>query len=169
MNENKIFYSKYSESDFDIYKTLVYDDDLMRYITGTALTEEQAQTKFKSILGINKKEEKLGYFKILTVTNVFIGDCKLERYKYDPSILEIGYILKKDYWGRGYGTSICKEMLTLASTYFPGQDIIGIIDPDNIASKKLLQKFGFESYFVGVEDNLPTEKLLLKIADKTLK
>ncbi len=134
----------------------------MRYITGKALTEEQAQAKFKSILAINHQEEKLGYFKIHNVTNVFIGDCKLERYKYDPSILEIGYILKKEYWGKGYGISICKKMLTLASASFPKQDIIGIIDPDNIASKKLLEKFGFESYFVGTEDDLPTEKLILK-------
>lgn len=162
MNENKIFYSKYTPQDFGIYKTLVYDDDLMRYITGKALTEEQAQRKFKSILEINHQEEKLGYFKVHTVTNAFIGDCKLERYKYDPSILEIGYILKKEYWGKGYGTSLCKEILTWAITYFPEQDIIGIIDPDNIASKKLLEKFGFESYFVGIEDDLPTEKLMLK-------
>jgi hypothetical protein len=40
--------------------------------------------------------------------------------------------------------------------------VIGIIDPDNAASRQLLTKFGFQSYFVGIEDEVATEKLILK-------
>ena len=53
-------------------------------------------------------------------------------------------------------------MLALATTLNPDKDIIGIIDPDNTASRQLLRKFGFESFFVGIEDDIATEKLLLK-------
>jgi len=39
---------------------------------------------------------------------------------------------------------------------------MAVIDPDNVASRKLLEKFNFESYWKGIENDLPTEKLLLK-------
>ncbi|ERJ57411.1 GNAT family N-acetyltransferase [Sphingobacterium paucimobilis] len=162
MKKSKIVYSKYTSSDFGSFETLVYNDDVMRYISGSALTTPQARDKFDSILAINDQEELLGYFKVYNSDKEFLGDCKLERCKYDSRKLEIGYILKKSYWGQGYGTQICAAMLALAKKVSPEKDILGIIDPDNIASKKLLEKFGFESYFIGVEDNLPTEKLILK-------
>jgi len=76
--------------------------------------------------------------------------------------LEIGYLLKEAFWGKGYGTMVCIKLLSLAEQRWPTEDVIGIIDPENMASKKLLEKFGFKRYFIGVEDDLPTEKLILK-------
>ncbi len=160
---NPITLKKYQIEDFDAYHQLVSDDDVMKYISGKGLTESQAKEKFHSILTVNKHEVELGTFKILNSANIFIGDCKLERYKHDQSILEIGYILKREFWKMGYGTVICEKLLQLAKDFDPNLKVIGIIDPENIASRKLLEKFGFESFFVGIEDDLPTEKLMLKL------
>ena len=159
---NKIVLKKYKASDFEIYKILVSDDEQMKYISGKGLTENEARNKFDRILHINSKEPELGYFKVLNPDNEYIGDCKLERYKHDNSILEIGYLLKKEFWRQGFGSEICNNLLVKANKFYPQLDMIGIIDPDNKASKKLLAKFGFKSYFLGVEENRPTEKLLLK-------
>ncbi|MNY67982.1 hypothetical protein D3C86_2056730 [compost metagenome] len=62
----------------------------------------------------------------------------------------------------GYGSLICAKLIALADKMFPETDIIGVIDPENTASKKLLEKFGFTSYFIGMEDELSMEKLILK-------
>lgn len=151
--------TKYNENDFDLYFSLVKSDEVMRYISGAGLTKEQARMKFDSIIKVNDKHRELGYFKVYNVDDLFIGDAKLESYVQDPNLLEIGYILKKEYWGKGYGTMICKALLNLANEIFPEREVIGIIDPDNEVSKKLLEKFGFKSYYIGTEDGLPTEKL----------
>ena len=98
---------------------------------------------------------------MLDTTGDFMGDCKLEWYPPDRSKLEMGYILKEEFWGKGYGTQICQKLIALADTVAPGMEIIGIIDPDNTASKRLLEKFGFKSFFIGTENSLPTEKLQL--------
>ena len=87
---NKIVLKKYKAPDFEIYKTLVNDDEIMKYISGKGLTENEARNKFDRILDINSEEHELGYFKVLNHDNEYIGDCKLERYKHDNSILEIG-------------------------------------------------------------------------------
>lgn len=152
---------KYKQEDFDSYYSLVTDDQVMKYITGKGMSEEQALRKFTEILQINKDDDLLGYFKVIDHDTELIGDCKLVRYKRDRSVLEIGYLLKRTFWKKGFGTKICQKLLEKAAEIAPNDDIVGVIDPDNIASKRLLEKFGFERYFVGEEDGVPTEKLVL--------
>ena len=161
MLNNSITLQKYESTDFADYYSMVSEYSVMRYITEKALTEEEAKEKFESMLQVNAENDQLGYFKATNTDGIFIGDCKLEPYPQDTRYLEVGYILKEAYWGKGYATVLCKRMLELADQIKPKADIIGIIDPANVASKYILQKAGFESYFIGVEDDLPTEKLKL--------
>ena len=152
---------KYNQDDFNIFRSLTDDDDVMKYVSGEGLSEEKAKAKFASILRVNSTQNSLGYFKIYNDQNIFIGDCKLEKYRHDTSLLEIGYILKKEFWGKGYGSLICKELLTLAEKNEPDMNIIGNIDPENIASKRLLEKSGFRSYKTDIIDGMLTESLIL--------
>lgn len=152
---------KYQENDFPLYFSLTRNDDVMKYITGKGLTEEEALKKFTYFLSLNVENEKVGYFKILENSN-HIGDCKLLYNKEDPDLFELGYMLYPVFWGKGFGSIICRELLDLADEINPRNDIIGIIASDNIASKKLLEKFGFETYFLGMEDGWHTEKLILR-------
>ena len=152
---------KYNQDDFDVFRSLTDDDDVMKYVSGEGLSEEKAKAKFASILRVNSTQNSLGYFKIYNDQNIFIGDCKLEKYRHDNSLLEIGYILKKEFWGKGYGYLICKELLTLAEKNEPEMNIIGNIDPENIASKRLLEKSGFRSYKTDTIDGMLTESLIL--------
>jgi len=153
---------KYIESDFELFKTMVSDDETMKYIAGSGWTESQARVHFDSMLEVNCKEEGLGFYKVVNQENEFIGNCSLERYKYDPEILEIGYVLKKEFWRMGYGSAMCQEILAKASRLYPALEVIAIINPDNLASKILLEKHGFELYFRGLEDDQLSEKFILK-------
>lgn len=155
--------AKYTKSDFETYYSLVQEDNVMRYVSGKGLQVEEARLKFDSILEVNAQDDEIGYFKIYNNEHKFIGDCKIEWYKHDRSKLEIGYLLKEKFWRRGYGTMVCTKLLHLADKSYPTVDLIGIIDPDNLASKRLLEKFGFKSFFCGVEDGIPTEKLIRKV------
>lgn len=154
-------FSKYTHTDFYTYYSLVKKDEVMRYISGKGLTEIEAKTKFESMLQINEEESDIGYYKVFNADLDWIGDAKLEWYPKDKYVLEVGYILSKEYWGMGYATEICARLLALAQTMAPTTDVIGIIDPDNAASRRVLEKFGFKTYFIGTEDDLPTEKLRL--------
>lgn len=153
--------TKYTATDFSTFYGLVKEDKLMRYISGKGLSEEEALKKFDFILKTNAENDAIGFFKIHSSTGEFMGDGKLEWNKRDKTKLEIGYILIESFWGKGFGTQICTKLLALAEEKFPAVDVIGIIDPENMASRKLLEKFGFKSYFIGIEDDLPTEKLIL--------
>lgn len=158
---NAIQLQRYTATDFALFYSLVKEDSVMRYVSGQGLTPEQAQKKFDSILAVNAQDPIFGYFKIYDAAGTYMGDGKMEWNKRDRTQLEIGYILKETYWGKGYGTQICTALLAIAQKHAPTTAIIGIIDPANAASRRLLEKFGFTSFFVGIEDDLPTEKLIL--------
>ncbi|MEC3879988.1 GNAT family N-acetyltransferase [Parapedobacter sp. 10938] len=159
--KDRIVYEKYRPDDFEDYYNLVKSDRVMRYITGKGLPEAAARTTFDRFLKTNPLDSRLGYFKASDPqTGAHIGECKLVNYPKDESVFEIGYLLKEQLWSKGYGTLICEAMLSLASAVDPRKQVIGIIDPENTASRRLLEKFGFVSFFTGVEDGLPTEKLI---------
>ena len=56
--------------------------------------------------------------------------------------IEIGYILKTTAWGKGYATEACKRILQFAFEVSPLEEIIAVIDPENVASRKVLEKSG---------------------------
>lgn len=157
----KLRFEKYKPSDFNEYYTLVQDDDQMKYITGKGLNKEQANHKFTSILEKSSVDENLGFFKVYDDEDNFLGDCKLVYNKHIENSLEIGYMLKKEFWRKSFGTMVCEHLLSESRNKFPDLKVMAVIDPDNIASRKLLEKFNFESYWKGIEHDLPTEKLIL--------
>lgn len=54
--------------------------------------------------------------------------------------IEIGYILKKSAWGKGYATEACMRLLRFAFKESPLQEVVACIDPRNEASRRVLTK-----------------------------
>jgi len=164
-----ITFKKYTAKDLLDYHNLVKEDDVMKYITGKGMSVPDANKKFDSILDQGKQHKYLGYFQVLDAENgTIIGDCKLVFYKKDHSVFEIGYLLKKEHWKKGLGTKICEHLLSLALEIDQEKDIIAVIHPQNIASRRLLEKSGFRSYFKGNEEGTIIEKLILTRKQKNV-
>ena len=59
--------------------------------------------------------------------------------------LEAGYLLQRNYWGRGLGTEVLQSLLTYGLEKINLQQIIAVTHPDNKASIKIMEKCGQES------------------------
>jgi ribosomal-protein-alanine N-acetyltransferase len=55
---------------------------------------------------------------------------------------ELGYVLSKQYWGRGIATGAVKQALKQGFKDLRVQRIEAYVDPDNLASQKVLSKAG---------------------------
>lgn len=55
---------------------------------------------------------------------------------------EIGYILKKEHWGKGYATETASALLSYAKKAFPENDIIFEIRPENEKSIRVAERLG---------------------------
>ncbi|MEM7058822.1 MAG: GNAT family N-acetyltransferase [Pseudomonadota bacterium] len=56
--------------------------------------------------------------------------------------IEVGYILKRSAWGKGYATEACRRMLKFGFEHTPLNEIVACIDPENDVSRKVLLKSG---------------------------
>ena len=77
----------------------------------------------------------------------FLGECEL--YAIKPQIypcLEwgIGFTLKRDVWGEGFMTEALERILKFAFHEFIVNRIKADVLPENLKSRKILEKLGFE-------------------------
>jgi len=144
--ENRIYFKKFlSEDDFQYFLNLVLNEEVMVMNYGRVFQLEEAKKCYKHMVESNKYHEDFGSFKVFEKdTNTFMGSSAFI-INNDFTEGEIEYMLLPEYWGKGYGREIVRELLKKAEERKSIQQVTAIIDPNNIASKKILLNNGFES------------------------
>ena len=56
---------------------------------------------------------------------------------------EVGYFFRPDAWGRGYASDLVAVCTTLADQVLRLPELRGFAHPDNIGSRRVLEKAGF--------------------------
>lgn len=151
---------KLTAQDFPLHYKLVNNREVMKMITGKPMNKEEAQEKFRKILQCNELHPDLGYFKITdSQTENFIGVAKLEIKAQDSNNAELGYLILPEFWGKGIVSTVAKRMMEKAKSQTQLHKVYAIIDPENIPSRKILEKNGFQSKGFENIDGLPGEML----------
>ena len=162
--QQNIKLEKFTELDFAVYFELVKNIKVMQMITERALTLEEAHTEFAKILSKNTYDVALGNYKILDAqTNDFIGLAKLELDRPTATTAELGYMLLPEYWGKGIASQVVTFLIEHAKQQAYLKDLMAIIDPENIASRKILINNGFHSQEFKDFDGLAGEILLFSL------
>ena len=73
-----------------------------------------------------------------------IGWCGLGSLDCNPEDVEIFYGLSSEYWGQGLATEAVKAMLSYGFNAIGLKRIIAVINPENYASKKVIEKNGMK-------------------------
>ncbi|MDO5615918.1 MAG: GNAT family N-acetyltransferase [Cruoricaptor ignavus] len=154
---------KFSKNDFQNYFELVNDIKVMEMITERPLELEEAKEDFEKLIKNNKLDENFGSYKILTIeTDEFLGFAKLTIENKGNSEAEIGYMILPKHWGKGIAGKIGQYLIKKAKTQKSIKSLFAIIDPKNLASRKILTNNGFTSKEFKDFDGLPGEVLELK-------
>ncbi|GAA0774201.1 GNAT family N-acetyltransferase [Clostridium subterminale] len=165
MDERIYFEKILSQDDFEYFLDLVSNEKVMVMNYGRVFTLKEAKKVYKGILEKNEVHEEFGQFKVFeATTNTFIGIGGLIMSD-DFTEAEVEYLLlPPEYWGMGYGSEILRELLNKAESVKSIQQVIGIIAPNNIASRKILSNNGFVSCKVyEIDDGSFAEVLSKKI------
>jgi [ribosomal protein S5]-alanine N-acetyltransferase len=151
-----------TSDDFGLYSSLVVNSDVMKYITGNALSVSQAEQRFQKALYGFKNVNGTGYFIAKTNdSDEFVGVVKLVKLNQEQA--EVGYMLKPEFWGRGFASEMTECMIKLAVEVKIAPELIGIVDPENPASIRVLTRFGFGLYETGQIDGLDAAYYKLKL------
>ncbi len=151
-----------STRDFDYYFRMVNDEKVMAMITERPFEFDEAREDFKKLLKLNSISDHFGTYKIFDrKRGTFIGLAKLEITDSDSDIAELGYIILPEYWGKGIASVIAECLIDYARLLKKLKGMFAIIDPNNLASRKILIKNGFQTREFRDFDGLPGEVLEL--------
>lgn len=130
------------EDDLDGYAAMCADADVMRYIgSGSTLSRADAWRSMAMFVG----HWELRGFGTWAVeerdTRTFIGRVGLHRPEGWPG-LEVGWMLDRATWGRGYATEAGRASLDHAWTVLGAEHVISLIAPENAASVRVAERLG---------------------------
>ncbi|MBC5815615.1 MAG: GNAT family N-acetyltransferase, partial [Candidatus Eremiobacteraeota bacterium] len=77
--------------------------------------------------------------------------------------IETGYIVRPEYWGRGYASEMCAAVLQVGFENLNLDVIIANAEPSNIASRRVMEKSGmsFDCEFL-LEEKWPTVRYVIR-------
>jgi [ribosomal protein S5]-alanine N-acetyltransferase len=92
-----------------------------------------------------------------------IGGALLQQARINgKSQVELGYHFARAAWGQGYATEVARALLDYGFQTLGLRRIVGVVLPDNLASRRVLLKIGMHSEGMGDYDGYPIEVLALE-------
>jgi RimJ/RimL family protein N-acetyltransferase len=137
------------------------DPNVTKFITGRASTEQQTWARLLSYLG-HWSLMNFGYWVIEERdSNTFIGEIGLADFKRDIAASmkghpELGFALASNFHGKGYATESVQAVLCWADARLPHPKTVCLVNPRNLASLRVVQKCGYESFEQGFYNDQPT-------------
>lgn len=129
------------EEDRDRFVELFTSDEFM--VFAGVLDAAGANARFDAMLA---RAQEVSFAKqpvIERASGVIIGYTGVDRFEYDGDAwLEYGYRLVASARGKGYATEASQALLTAAAQTFAGT-LLGMIDPRNHPSQRVIAKLGF--------------------------
>ncbi len=154
LNSQRLGFRLWTSEDFPLAKGLWGDLQVTRLFAKEPLKDEQIKQRLKAEMDAADTFGVQYWPMFELATSEHVGCCGLRPYRLDDKIYELGFHLRRTYWGKGFGTEAAKAILTY------GIEVVGLSavfaghHPDNASSRNVLLKLGFEE--IGMEFYEPT-------------
>jgi ribosomal-protein-alanine N-acetyltransferase len=93
---------------------------------------------------------------VLRTNGELIGDCGLTVQEVDSTDeIEIGYHVRRDYWGQGLATEAARACRVYGFVHLPVDLLISLIGPENLPSRRVAEKNGMTIWKQVMRKSLP--------------
>jgi ribosomal-protein-alanine N-acetyltransferase len=129
------------EDDLALYK-IYHTENVLKYFPDPIPPTLEKVEKF--IAGQQAHWQKFGYGN----WGILVGDCSeivgWAGLQYLPELneTEVGFLLDRPYWGRGYATEAAQEALQFGFEKCNLDHIIALVHAENRASRRVIEKCG---------------------------
>lgn len=160
----QIILREFVESDWHHIKDLDSDPEVMKFLTnGIPSPDSEVDRAMGVFLSMNKKwKGKFGFWVALEKeTQEFMGWFHLRPLKSDPdntSLLELGYRLKKNFWGKGIGTEGSLALIYKAKKEYGIKEFCAQTLATNLPSQNVMKKCGMTLWKEDTYPEFPGEE-----------
>lgn len=142
LETERLYLREMTEDDFSALCKILMDKDVM-YAWEHAFSDSEVHEWLDNQLN-RYKNDGVGYWGvILKETGEMIGQCGLLKQNYkDREIYEIGYLLRKDCWHKGYATELALACKNYAFDVLKTDEVYSMIRDNNISSQNVAKRNG---------------------------
>ena len=141
LETERLILRNWREDDFEAYASLCADPQVMRYLGGKTLDRTEAWRHMAMMIGhwqlrgygLWAVEEK--------ATGQFAGRIGFLNPEGWPGF-ELGWTLKREFWGKGYATEGARRALEYAFKELDKQHVISLIHQENLSSMRVAERLG---------------------------
>lgn len=158
LETNRLILRNWTHGDAADLFEICRDDEVMKYVgTGKAYKTLQEAEDFLSWAGSYQKENGFCRWAVVEKSSgEIVGSCGFAR-PHGTEEIELGYLLARKHWGRGFATEAAGACLHFGFDKLNLREIIALTDLENTVSQQVLEKIrftkrGIEIY--GGEENL---------------
>ena len=144
LQTDRLLLRNWEEQDFGPYHAMNNDPVVCEYFPDLQ-TEAQSRSV---ITRYRAQEQRDGYsFQPLIerATGDFIGDIGLAKVEFDAGfqgVTEIGWMMQRQFWGRGYATEMARALLDHAFTVLGLAEVVAFTVPANARSRRVMERLG---------------------------
>jgi len=137
---------RFTRDDLNWLSAIYADAEITRYLGGVKTRADIAAMLESRILRYYERHPGYGiWLTVEKATGARLGFHLLNNIQ-GESIIQIGYTLTKDAWGRGFATEVAFAVLRYGFVDLGLARIVGMANLDNIASQRVLEKIGLERH-----------------------
>ncbi|MDO4442099.1 MAG: GNAT family N-acetyltransferase [Moraxella sp.] len=109
---------KFGDDDHLLFAQVLNNEQVMANVTGSAISEDDIQDAWNNrVRIINRQCELFGYYKIMVDAH-YAGYVKIIPNDdiFTKPCIEIGYFLLPEFWGKGIGFMVGRQLVKLAKS-----------------------------------------------------
>jgi ribosomal-protein-alanine N-acetyltransferase len=125
--------------------TIFGDPEVIRFWSSPALTDLAAATDLLDEIRKAFNERRLFQWGIsLKDADEVLGTCTLYNLSECHRRAEVGFALRRDSWGKGLASDALEALIKFAFEVLALHRLEADVDPDNVRSRRLLERQGFQ-------------------------
>jgi RimJ/RimL family protein N-acetyltransferase len=142
LDTERLILRMFRDDDLDAYAPMCADPDVMRYLgDGKPLARREAWRQMAMLLGHWQLRGYGNWAVEERATGRLIGRIGFHNPEGWPGF-ELGWVLGREHWGRGYATEGARRALAHAFEAMGRTHVISLIYPDNLASIRVAERLG---------------------------
>ena len=146
LETKRLILREWREENFDAYRAMNSDPLVREFYPGLQSMEKSRDFMRRAA----EQDRRYGCFfqpVIEQESGDFVGDLGLARIEFDAPFTggtEIGWMLRRQYWGRGYAVEMARALLDHAFHHLKLPDVVAFTVPINKRSRRVMEKLGMQ-------------------------
>ena len=143
LETERLLLRMWEPEDFEGYASMCSEPEVMRFIApdGKPLSRFDAWRSFSAHIG-HWYLKGFGQFAVVERASGDLAGRIGPWMPEDWPEFEVGWALRRKYWGRGYATEAVKACITYSFAELGKLHLISLIDPDNVRSIRVAERVG---------------------------